>query len=399
MNLMPWKERSYMEERVLFVNRVKNGERITDLCQEFGISRTTGHKFYNRYQELGYDGLYNISRKPHNSPNQTHSAIVDLIVNTKKDKPTWGAAKIREWLIKRNASVQIPSRFTVHEILNKYDLVQKRVPKRIGTPYFKEPIAQSSHPNDIWCVDFKGQFQLENKKYCYPLTVSDHMSRYLITCEGLENTKGEGTQTIFKQTFQEYGLPHTILSDNGSPFASSGLFGLTKLSVWWLKLGIKLHRIEPGKPQQNGRHERMHLTLKQDTARPAGNNFLQQQEKFDSFKRIFNEERPHEALGMKCPSEFYKPSNKKLPQHMTEPTYPLHDATKTIGADGKLYIQKGCEFDLSRALSHEQVGVREEDIGLWKITFMNIDLGLYDTYEKKFKAFVNSLSSGGNKNM
>ena len=160
---MPWKERSYMEERVLFVNRVKNGERITDLCQEFGISRTTGHKFYNRYQELGYDGLYNISRKPHNSPNQTHSAIVDLIVNTKKDKPTWGAAKIREWLIKRNASVQIPSRFTVHEILNKYDLVQKRVPKRIGTPYFKEPIAQSSHPNDIWCVDFKGQFPLENK--------------------------------------------------------------------------------------------------------------------------------------------------------------------------------------------------------------------------------------------
>jgi len=399
MSLMPWKERSYMEERVLFVNRVKNGERITDLCQEFGISRTTGHKFYNRYQELGYDGLYNMSRKPHNSPNQTHSAIVDLIVNTKKDKPTWGAAKIREWLVKRNAGVQIPSRFTVHEILNKYDLVQKRVPRRIGTQYFKEPIAQSSHPNDIWCVDFKGQFQLENKKYCYPLTVSDHMSRYLITCEGLENTKGEGTQAIFKQAFQEYGLPHLILTDNGAPFASSGLFGLTKLSVWWLKLGIKLHRIEPGKPQQNGRHERMHLTLKQDTARPAGNNFLQQQEKFDSFKKIFNEERPHEALGMKCPSELYKPSNKQFPQQMIEPTYPLHDATKIIGADGKLYIQKGCEFDLSRALSHEQVGVREEDIGLWKITFMNLDLGLYDIYEKKFKPFVNSLSSGGNKNM
>ena len=399
MNLMPWKERSYMEERVLFVNRVKNGERITDLCQEFGISRTTGHKFYNRYQELGYDGLYNMSRKPHNSPNQTHSAIVDLIVNTKKDKPTWGAAKIREWLIKRNAGVQIPSRFTVHEILNKYDLVQKRVPRRIGTPYFKKPAAHSTHPNDIWCVDFKGQFQLGNKKYCYPLTVSDHMSRYLIACEGLENTKGEGTQAVFEQTFQEYGLPHTILSDNGTPFASAGLFGLTKLSVWWLKLGIKLHRIEPGKPQQNGRHERMHLTLKQETARPSGDNFLQQQEKFDGFRKLFNEERPHQALEMKCPSELYKPSKNKLPHHINEPTYPLHDITKRVGPSGKIYIQKGCEFEISKAFSHEQVGLREEDIGLWKITFMNIDLGLYDTYEKKFKPFVNSLSSGGNKNM
>ena len=395
MNFMPWKERSYMEERMLFVSRAQNGEKLTDLCREFGISRTTGYKFYDRYKKFGPVGLSDMSRRPHSSPNETHEAVVELIVNTKKERPTWGAAKIREWLIRKNPGVKIPSRFTVHEILNKYDLVQKRTPRIRGTKYFQGPIAQSGNPNEIWCVDFKGQFQLGNKKYCYPLTVSDHRSRYLITCEGLENTKGNGAMPVFEQAFDEYGLPDAILSDNGAPFASTGLFGLTKLSVWWLKLGIKLHRIEPGHPEQNGRHERMHLTLKQETARPAGDNFLQQQEKFDEFRQCFNMERPYEALDMKCPGEFYQPSTRKLPKQIIEPTYPLHDATKIVGATGKLYIQKGSEFELGQAFSNEKVGIREEDIGLWKVTFMNMDLGLYDSYERKFKPFVNILSSGG----
>jgi len=384
---MPWKESSHLNERMLFVSRVKSGEKVSDLCLEFGISRKTAHKFLARYDKFGPVGLHDMSRRPHFSPNQTPEAIKNLIVKTKQEKPTWGAGKLREWLLRKYPEVKIPSRFTVHEILNQYNLINHRRGKRKPRTFLQTHLTESQRANQIWCIDFKGQFQMGNRSYCYPLTLTDHFSRYLILCEALENTQGDGAQLACEMAFREYGLPDIIRSDNGPPFASMGLYGLSKLSVWWLRLGIQLQRIEPGRPDQNGRHERMHLTLKQDTTRPAGDNLLQQQEKFDSFKEMYNLERPHEALDMKCPSQFYEPSTRAFPESLSEPEYPFHDQILKVAQSGKITFEKHLECHLTQALAYQTVGLREEGVGLWRITFMDFDLGLFDADEKKFKPF------------
>lgn len=387
---MPWNERSHLDERMSFITRSQSGEKVTDLCKEFGISRKTAYKFIERYLKHGPSGLHDVSRRPHHCPNQTPEAIKSLILNTKQDRPTWGASKIREWLLRKNPDLKIPSRFTVHEILNRYDLVNHRRQgrRKYASEHFRTPIAKSTNANDVWCADFKGQFRLGNHRYCYPLTITDHFSRYIITCESLEDTKGAGAQPVFEAAFEEFGLPEAILSDNGAPFASGGLLGLSRLSVWWMRLGIKLNRIEPGHPEQNGRHERMHLTLKLETTRPAADNFLQQQEKFDKFRDVFNSERPHEALDMKVPADFYKSSGRPFPKELPELQYPLHDSTKMVGGNGTMKFGRFA-FHLGEALSYQTVGIREEDAGLWRISFMDLDLGLYDGDEKKFKPFTN----------
>jgi putative transposase len=387
---MPWNERSHLDERMSFISRSQSGEKVTDLCKEFGISRKTAYKFIDRYLKQGPAGLHDVSRRPHHNPNETPEAIKSLILSTKQERPTWGASKIREWILRKNPDLKVPSRFTVHEILNRYDLVNHRRQgrRKEASLYFRTPVTNSANANDVWCADFKGQFQLGNHRYCYPLTISDHFSRYVLACESLEDTKGAGAQPVFETAFEEFGLPDTILTDNGAPFASGGLLGLSRLSVWWMRLGIKLHRIVPGHPEQNGRHERMHLTLKLETTRPAAGNFLQQQEKFDKFREVFNGERPHEALDMKVPADFYKPSGRPYSKILTELQYPLHDSTKMVGANGSLKFGDFI-FHLSDSLSYQPVGIREEDAGLWRISFMDLDLGLYDGDEKKFKPFKN----------
>lgn len=387
---MPWKESSHLDERMNFISRMQSGEKVTDLCKEFGISRKTAYKFINRYSKHGPAGLHDVSRRPHRSPNQTPEEIKGLILTTKHDKPTWGASKIREWLLRKNPDLKIPSRFTVHEILNRYDLVShRRNGRRRFTPeYLQTPTTLTDKPNEVWCADFKGQFQMGNHRYCYPLTISDHFSRFLIACESLEDTKGAGTLPIFESVFEEYGLPDAILTDNGAPFASGGLLGLTRLSVWWLRLGIQLRRIVPGHPEQNGRHERMHLTLKLETTRPAGANLLQQQEKFDDFRDIYNGERPHEALEMKSPSQVYTSSGRPFLKDLPELQYPLHDFAILVNHKGAIKIAKH-SIHLSDALAYQKVGIREEDAGLWRVSFMDLDLGLFDGEEKKFKPFVN----------
>lgn len=374
---------------MIFIARTQSGEKVTDLCKEFGISRKTAHKFINRYSKHGPAGLHDVSRRPHHCPNQTPEQIKSLILDTKRERPTWGASKIREWLLRKNPDLKIPSRFTVHEILNRYDLVVHRTRgrKRTASPFFQTPVITRS-PNDVWCADYKGQFKMGNHKYCYPLTISDHFSRFLLTVESLEDTKGAGAQPIFEEAFLEHGLPEAILTDNGSPFASGGLLGLSRLSVWWMRLGIKLHRITPGHPEQNGRHERMHLTLKLETTRPAADNTLQQQEKFDRFKEVYNRERPHEALAMKVPFELYQPSQRPFPSELPQIQYPLHDSTKLVAGNGVLKFGK-LAFHLSEALAYQPVGIREEDLGLWRISFMDLDLGLFDGDENKFKPFAN----------
>jgi transposase InsO family protein len=298
---MPWKASSVMEERLRFVARLLDGEAMTDVCREFGVSRKTGYKIFDRYKEHGLEALTDRSRRPVRYANQLPEQIEGLIVRLKAEKPHWGARKIRELLVRRlDGDVRVPAKSTIHAVLDRHGLV-----KRGGGPRHRArgtPLSAGAGPNDLWCADFKGEFKLGNGRYCYPLTVTDHASRFLLLCEALESTREDPACTAFERLFRERGLPFAIRSDNGVPFASpNALFNLSKLSVWWLRLGIAIERIKPGHPQQNGRHERMHLTLKKETTRPPGSNSLQQQERFDAFVREFNVERPHEALEMKCP--------------------------------------------------------------------------------------------------
>src|SRR5271165_4027733 len=282
---MPWKECSVMDERLRFVARLLDGEAMSKVCREFGISRKTGYKIFDRYKEQGLEALSDRSRRPIRYANQLAPQVETLIVSFKRDKPHWGARKIRELLVRRlDGDFRIPAKSTVHTVLCRHGLVK--------------PLSQGGAPNDLWCADFKGEFKLGDGRYCYPLTVTDHASRYLLLCEALESTRENLAVTAFDRLFRERGLPLAIRSDNGVPFASpNALFNLSKLSVWWLRLGIAIERIKPGHPQQNGRHERMHLTLKKEATRPPGMNSLQQQDRFDAFVHEFNTERPHEALG------------------------------------------------------------------------------------------------------
>ncbi|MBB3398305.1 transposase InsO family protein [Rhizobium sp. BK060] len=281
------------------------------MCAEFGISRKTGYKIFNRYKDDGLEALTDRSRRPVRYANQLPEPVKAMIVRLKKEKPHWGARKIRELLVKRLAGdVRVPSKSTVHAVLDRHGLVaharQRQRYRGEGTA-----LSQALSPNDLWCADFKGEFKLGDGRYRYPLTVTDQVSRYLLACEAFESTKEVGVFEAFRRVFAEHGLPSAIRSDNGLPFASpNGLYNLSKLSVWWLRLGITLERIRPGHPQENGRHERMHLTLKKEATRPPGRNILQQQARFDAFVSEFNTERPHEALDMRTPADIYTWGNR-----------------------------------------------------------------------------------------
>lgn len=379
---MPWKETSVMDERMKFIGRILSGEKIAPLCKEFGISRVTGHKIWDRYQQEGSRGLYNRSRAPHKHPNQVPFEVEQLIIRLKKDKPKWGAPKIRELVRNRYPNIKLPAISTVHSVLNRNDLVnnsKKRNKYKAIASYLSTP----SEPNDLWCTDFKGQFKMGNKNYCFPLTISDSVSRFLISCEALNSTEARPCFSAFEEAFQEYGLPTAIRSDNGTPFASgNSMWNLTKLSVWWIRLGIKLERIEPGHPEQNGRHERMHRTLKLEATKPPKANILQQQEKFDIFRHEFNFERPHQALNMKCPAQIHKTSSKKY-QGLPDITYPGYEKSLLISNCGRLCIKKR-KIHISKSLANQPVGINEVDHGIWQVDFMDYNLGYFDQESDKF---------------
>ena len=253
---MPWKECSVMDEKLKFIGKLLDGEKMAVLCREFGISRKTGYKIWERYKTCGLEGLPSQSRRPYKQANQLPMQIESLIVGLKKEKPSWGAKKIRERLKRKYPGVKLPAKSTVHAVLDRHGLVNVRKRRRYraqGTT-----LSHTSEPNELWCADYKGEFLMGNKTYCYPLTISDYSSRYLLSCEALETTKENYAFTVFERAFQEFGLPKAIRTDNGNPFSNvQALFGLSRLSVWWLRLGIEIERIVPGCPQQNGRHERM----------------------------------------------------------------------------------------------------------------------------------------------
>jgi putative transposase len=349
-----------MDERLQFVARRLAGEAMADLCREFGISRKTGYKIFDRYQECGVQGLTDRSRRPYRYVKREHTS--------------WGARKIRERLIRRFSGIKIPAKSTIHAVLDRHGLVERR--GRMRRRAQGTALSLGQKPNELWCTDYKGEFLLGNHQYCYPLTVTDHASRYLLTCEALSSTKEDYAFTVFERLFKDRGLPANIRSDNGVPFASAhALFNLSKLAVWWLRLGIGIERIKPGHPQQNGRHERMHLTLKKEATKPAAGNFLQQA-RFDDFIEVFNNQRPHEALDMKCPAEVYQPST-RLYKGLPDIDYPFHDKTIVVTHCGRICLGRK-KINFSTVFAGQAVGIKEVHDDIWLVSFMDYDLGYFD---------------------
>jgi len=384
---MPWKESSVMDERLRFVARLLEGEPMSELCREFGISRKTGYKIFDRYKEDGPVALSDRSRRPVRYANQLPEQVERLLVSTKREKPNWGARKIRELLVRRLAGdIRIPAISTIHAVLDRYGLVKPskgRRNKATGTT-----LSPGLDPNALWCVDFKGEFKLGNGQYCYPLTVTDHASRFLLECEALESIRELPVIASFERLFRERGLPWAIRSDNGVPFASpNGLYNLSKLSVWWLRLGISIERIKPGKPTQNARHERMHVTLKQETTRPPGMNIIQQQERFDAFRQEFNTERPHEGLNMKFPAELYKPST-RLYAGLPDIEYPFHDKEGLVTCCGRICMHRK-KINISTVLAGQKLGLKEVDDGIWLVSFLSYDLGYIDLEQRTLQTLDN----------
>ena len=385
---MPWKGCSVMEERLRFVARLLDGEAMSDVCREFGISRKTGYKIFDRYKEHGLEALTDRSRRPVRYANQLPEQIESLILRCKREKPHWGARKNRELLLRKlDGDFRVPANSTIHAVLCRHGLVKalgRRRPRAQGTE-----LSPGLAPNDLWCVDFKSEFKLGSGRYCYPLTVTDHASRFLLLCEALESTREDPAITAFGRLFRERGLPGAIRSDNGVPFASpNGLFGLSKLSVWWLRLGVEIERIKPGHPQQNGRHERMHLTLKKEATRPPGMNSLQQQARFDAFIKEFNDERPHEALDMKRPADVYRPSAKPYDGKLPEIDYPLHDRDVMVTSCGRICMYRK-RVNISSVLAGQRLGIKEIDDGIWLVSFMSYDLGFIDLEQKTLQPLDN----------
>jgi putative transposase len=365
-----------MDERLRFVARLLDGEKMAVVCDEFGISRKTGYKIFQRYQAVGLHGLSDRSRRPYRHAHQLPMAVEKAIVRLKKEYSTWGAPKIRERLKQRWPEVACPAISTVHAVLDRHGLVRRRR-RRVRVPATGRPLSWPETPNALWCADYKGEFLLGNQRYCYPLTITDFASRYLLACEALSTTQERYAFSVFERAFQEFGLPEAIRTDNGVPFASAhALYGLSKLAVWWLRLGIQLERIAPGHPEQNGRHERMHLTLKTEATRPAAPTVLQQQARFDTFTHRFNHERSHQALDMATPASRYAPSG-RVYRGVDELEYPLHDWSALITTCGRICWQRR-KINVSQVFAGQKVGVKQVSEHVWLVTFMDYDLGYFD---------------------
>jgi putative transposase len=364
-----------MDERLRFVARLLEGEKMAPLCAEFGISRKTGYKIFDRYKDCGAEAFSDRTRRPHRQANRLPPQLEAVIVRLKREYPGWGAPKIREKLRRQSSAPHLPAISTVHAVLDRHGLVHRRRRRRHAATGTE--LSRPTAPNALWCADYKGEFMLGNRRYCYPLTITDFASRYLLTCEALSTTQEKFAFTVFERTFKEFGLPGMIRTDNGVPFASAhALYGLSKLSVWWLRLGIQIERIKPGHPQQNGRHERMHLTLKKETTKPAAPNVLQQQARFDKFIAQFNHERPHQALNMKVPGDLYTRSS-RVYRGLEDLTYPFHDQTVTVTRCGRICF-KGRKVNCSHVFAGQNVGVTQVGDRIWLVTFMQYDLGYFD---------------------
>jgi putative transposase len=377
---MPWTETNPVLERRHFAHDFESGHwTMTELCLRYGISRTAGYKWLDRYQQGGLRGLHDHSRAPRSCPHQTPDKIVRLILE-ENGRYGWGARKIRKRLSKLHPHVELPARSTISDILERHGRVRARHTRR----RWKHPGAAAFNtvaPNQIWTVDFKGQFLMRNGIYCYPLTIVDHFSRCLLCCHGLLDVRTEGVKRQFLRLFRMHGMPDAIRSDNGAPFASTGIHGLSKLNVWWLQLGITHQRITPGSPQENGAHERMHKTLKAKVTHPPAANLNLQQRAFNAFRNTYNNIRPHEALDDETPASRWTPSSRAYPERISKPEYPRHLEIRRVSNCGTFRINCAQVF-LSQTLNGEDIGLEEVQDGLWNIVYYNVLLGRFDERTK-----------------
>jgi transposase InsO family protein len=365
-----------MDERSAFVRDHRLGVfSVAELCRRFGVSRKTGYKWLGRYAEGGASALGSRSRRPHHVPHETKAARVERIVALRR-KYGWGAKKILRILEGREPAVSWPARSTIEDILKREGLV---IPRRRRTypGHAPRPQTPMSVPNEVWTTDFKGEFRLGNGIYCYPLTVMDGCSRYLLGCQGLHSTASRPAREVFSQLFREYGLPRIIRSDNGSPFASTALGRLSRLSVWWIRLGIIPELNEPAHPEQNGRHERMHRELKASVTRPPRANLAAQQRAFNHFREEYNEIRPHEGIGLETPASIYQPSTRPAPDRLPSVVYPAHLEERLVSENGGIRWN-GRWVCVSHVLAGEIIGLEPIDDGLWDVYFGPVNLGRLD---------------------
>jgi transposase InsO family protein len=385
---MAWKETHVEEERMKFVAACLDEESdwtMSELCEAFGVSRKTGYKWLERHGLFGLEGLRDRSRAPKTHPNAVAAEVVERLLKLRRRHRFWGPRKIVASLRRKDPAISWPAPSTAGDILKRHGLVHARRRRR-ATVAQATGLSEPQGANDQWSADFKGWFRTGDGQRCDPLTIADGFSRFLLRCRVVERPDEENTRPVFRSTFREYGLPRVLRTDNGSPFASTGLGGLTALSAWWVKLGIGLERIEPGEPQQNGRHERMHETLKQETARPPRSNGRAQQRAFEQFRYVYNFERPHEALRDTPPAEWYEASPRPYPEREPEVEYPGHFEIRQVRTSGEIKWRNEFLY-VSQALVGEPVGLEPMTDRHWRMFFASVPLGLLDEYTGKFLAY------------
>ena len=366
-----------MDERARFIDAYRTGGfTMTELCARVGISRRIGYKWLARYDAEGKAGLQDRSRAPLHCPHRIDDAVAELLVATGRKHRAWGPEKLLDYLRPRYRGIDWPAVSTVGDLLKRRGLVTPRRRRyKAAHPGVGPPVTHA--PNDLWTADFKGEFQTGDGESCYPLTVADLHTRYLLECRGLRSTRTMGAQAVFERVFREYGLPRGLRTDNGVPFATNGLHGLSTLSVWWIHLGIQPQRILPAHPQQNGAHERMHKTLKREAIRPPRPTLAAQQRAFDRFRGMYNTERPHQALGGATPASRYRPSPRPNPDPLPPIESPGHFAVREITAAGTFRFKDKLLF-LSNALRHYPVGLEEVADGIWSVYFCHVLLARID---------------------
>jgi putative transposase len=377
---MPWNKTEPMNERIKFIATYLEGmETFSELCDQYNISRKTGYKWVERYEENGLIGLGDQSRAPASNPNAISEEVTNIILSERDKHPTWGPKKLLVLLERKHPRLILPVPSTVGQILKRNGLIKKKR-RRIYSAARGE-LREYSSPNSIWCADFKGHFPVGRKR-CNPLTISDGFSRYLIKCEGLRRPLHSYVVPVFESAFREYGLPEAIRTDNGAPFSTLAPGGLSRLAIWWIRLGIRPERIMPGRPDQNGRHERMHRTLKAEAANPPRANFKAQQLAFDKFQEEYNFVRPHEALAQQTPASAYENSNRPYPNKLPEIDYPSHFKVFKTYPNGVISVGHS-QWIISSVLKDEWVGLEEVDNECWKVYFGPIALGILDIRRAK----------------
>jgi len=383
---MAWKEYGVWEQRSEFVHEWNSGDwNMAELCRFYGISRKTGYKWVERYEAGGLEGLLEKSRAPQYHPNEISEEMEEEVLALRGKHPLWGARKIRAWLEQAHPrGGMIPVVSTIGSILRRNGLTVPRKRRHSARPN-SEPLTHADGPNRVWCADFKGWFRTKDGQRIDPLTITDAYSRYLLKCQVVRAADAGHSKPVFEAAFREYGLPERIRTDNGAPFGSNGDSGLTRLSVWWIKLGILPERIEPGKPEQNGRHERMHRTLKEATASPPAATRRRQQESFDEFRREYNEQRPHEALGQVPPIQRYRCSAQRYPERVVKPEYPGEWETRRV-ADGGQFRWRSDRVFAAHALEGETIGLELIEDDCWRVCFSFYELGILDRKGKIWRS-------------